>query len=72
MQYKTFFSLSLLFVFSHFIGAQTTAKNDSTTLPIIEYSNSTPKYEIAEIKVTGADNYEDFVLIGFSGPCSRR
>ncbi|HOJ65688.1 MAG TPA: POTRA domain-containing protein [Paludibacteraceae bacterium] len=36
-------------------------------MPVIEYSNTNPKYEIAEITVTGADHYEDFVLIGFSG-----
>ncbi|HEY6915944.1 MAG TPA: hypothetical protein VI413_14800, partial [Paludibacter sp.] len=67
MQYKTLFSISLLFIFSQLLVAQTTTEKDSTELPVIEYSNSTPKYEIAEIKVTGASNYEDFVLIGFSG-----
>ncbi|MDD4992065.1 MAG: outer membrane protein assembly factor BamA [Paludibacter sp.] len=66
MQYKTLFSFSLLFIFSQLIVAQTTTK-DTTEVPVIEYSNSTPKYEIADIKVTGASNYEDFVLIGFSG-----
>ena len=71
MQYKTLFSFSLLFLFSQLLVAQTIigkdSTKDSTNLPIIEYSNSAPKYQIAEIKVTGADNYEDFVLIGFSG-----
>jgi len=71
MQYKTLFSFSLLFLFSQLLVAQTIIEKDSTkdstNLPIIEYSNSAPKYQIAEIKVTGADNYEDFVLIGFSG-----
>jgi outer membrane protein insertion porin family len=67
MQYKSFFTFSLLFVFSQLLVAQTTSIQDSTSLPVIEYSNSAPKYEIAEIKVTGASNYEDFVLIGFSG-----
>jgi len=41
------------------------AQNDS--LPEIEYNYQRNTYEIADIKVTGADNYEDFVLIGFSG-----
>ena len=67
MQYKSFFTFSLLFIFSQLLVAQTTSIQDSTSLPVIEYSNSAPKYEIAEIKVTGASNYEDFVLIGFSG-----
>ena len=35
--------------------------------PEIEYSVSRQTYEIAGIKVTGAENYEDFVIIGFSG-----
>lgn len=32
-----------------------------------EYSSQPKTYEIAGISVSGADNYEDFVLIGFSG-----
>ena len=75
MQYKTLFSFSLLFLLSQLLIAQTKIEKDTTNAsskdsinsPVIEYSNSAPKYEIAGIKVTGADNYEDFVLIGFSG-----
>jgi outer membrane protein insertion porin family len=67
MHYKPFFSLTLLIILNQLLGAQTTSVKDSTILPIIEYSTSTPKYEIAAITVTGAGNYEDFVLIGFSG-----
>ena len=36
-------------------------------LPVIVYDNHPKQYRIAGIKVTGATNYEDFVLIGFSG-----
>ena len=46
------------------------AQSDSTLnaqVPQIEYSLTHKKYNIADIKVKGADNYEDFVLIGFSG-----
>ena len=45
------------------------AQTDSTSapVPVIEYGLSRKTYEIADIKVTGADSYEDFVLIGFSG-----
>ena len=39
----------------------------SANVPKIEYSYKNNKYKIADIKVKGADNYEDFVLIGFSG-----
>ncbi|MBQ9705048.1 MAG: outer membrane protein assembly factor BamA, partial [Paludibacteraceae bacterium] len=36
-------------------------------VPEIEYTMQRRTYEIADITVTGADSYEDFVLIGFSG-----
>ena len=36
-------------------------------VPKIEYTLQRKTYEIQDITVTGADNYEDFVLIGFSG-----
>ena len=39
----------------------------SSPVPTIEYTMQRKTYEIADIAVTGADSYEDFVLIGFSG-----
>lgn len=49
----------------HILRAQDTI---TAPLPEIEYSATQGKvYEIAGIEVTGAENYEDFVLIGFSG-----
>ncbi|MEG1749465.1 MAG: outer membrane protein assembly factor BamA [Tannerellaceae bacterium] len=36
-------------------------------LPVISYSLSPKRYKIEDIKVTGIKNYDDFVLIGFSG-----
>ena len=36
-------------------------------LPVINYSTRPAEYEIAEITVSGAPHYDDFVLIGFSG-----
>lgn len=44
-----------------------TTDNANTPLPTIEYTFQRKTYEIADITVSGADNYEDFVLIGFSG-----
>ena len=67
MQIKTFLTITLLIVFSAFTSAQTENHQDTTALPVIEYSNISPKYQIADIKVTGASNYEDYVLIGYSG-----
>ena len=35
--------------------------------PVVLYSATPKKYEIADIKVVGADNYEDYVIINLSG-----
>ncbi len=35
--------------------------------PIIDYTLSPQEYTIADIRVSGAETYEDFVIIGFSG-----
>ena len=40
--------------------------NDEET-PVVLYSGTPRKLEIADIKVEGADNYEDYVIIGLSG-----
>ena len=48
------------------VAVDTVAKIDAP-MPVIEYTLQRRTYEIADIKVTGADSYEDFVLIGFSG-----
>ena len=51
------------------LAAQTDTPADTTAAPTpsIEYTMQRKTYEIAGISVTGADSYEDFVLIGFSG-----
>ena len=51
------------------LAAQTDTAADTTVAatPSIEYTMQRKTYEIAGISVTGADSYEDFVLIGFSG-----
>ena len=67
MQKKTLFTLSLLISVFQFSFSQSTTENEPKEVPVVEYSTAAPKYEIAEITVTGAENYEDFVLIGFSG-----
>lgn len=45
--------------------SETSSTADNT--PNVEYTFQRQTYEIADIKVTGAPGYEDFVLIGFSG-----
>ena len=41
--------------------------NSTGERPVILYNGAPKKYEIADIKVTGIKNYEDYVLIGISG-----
>ena len=66
MQYKILFLFTFFMAFGQIVIGQTVNENDTSKLPEIVYSNANPKYEIAEITITGADNYEDFLLIGFS------
>jgi len=65
MQLKKLFTvISFIFAGQLLIAQETTPAD---TLPVIEYSNAAATYEIAAITVSGAANYDDFVLIGFSG-----
>ena len=63
----------LLLVFLSVAIGMMAQENDTTQIevpaevPVIQYSLSPKKYKIADIKVTGIKNYDDFVLIGFSG-----
>ena len=41
--------------------------NDTIFNPKLAFNGSPTKYEIAGIKVTGVDNYEDYIVIGYSG-----
>jgi outer membrane protein insertion porin family len=47
--------------------AQEVSDSVSEAKPVILYSGTPKKYEIADIKVDGVKNYEDYVLIGLSG-----
>ena len=49
------------------VTAQNEEKLDTIYNPKVVYSAIPQKYEIAGITVTGAPNYEDYVLIGYSG-----
>ncbi|MDD2798240.1 MAG: outer membrane protein assembly factor BamA [Bacteroidales bacterium] len=59
----TFISL----VLGSFAQGNSTSTDSVAAKPVIKYSNTPKKYEIAGIAVTGVKNYEDYVLIGFSG-----
>ena len=47
--------------------AQDNNTTEQSDKPIILYNGTPKKYEIADIKVSGVKNYEDYVLIGISG-----
>ena len=68
MHKRLYLLLSLLLLLSPAVSfAQDTAAQDTIYNPPVLYSASPKKYEIAGISVTGVKNYEDYVLIGFSG-----
>lgn len=56
-----------LFSVSTRISAQETTTTEEADKPVILYSGTPKKYEIAAIKVEGVKNYDDYVLIGLSG-----
>ena len=65
---RKFFTILVLVAFSLPLWAQDSVAVPGTyELPEIEYGMSRKTYEIASIEVEGADSYDDFVLIGFSG-----
>ena len=70
MRYKVFFLLiALLAGTAHgWAQDQTRTVNDTIYNPKVIFSGNPQKYEIAGIKVTGVDNYEDYIIIGYSGP----
>ena len=49
------------------INSQAQEINNPDSKPVILYNGSPKEYEIADIKVTGVKNYEDYVLVGISG-----
>lgn len=49
------------------VGRAQEINTDENSKPVILYSGTPKKYEIADIQVQGVKNYEDFVLIGLSG-----
>ena len=41
--------------------------NDTIYNPKVIFTGMPKKYEIAGIKVSGVDNYEDYIVVGYSG-----
>ena len=71
MRYKiAFFLLTTALGIFH-ANAQNTSEtytvNDTVYNPKVIFTSAPSKYEIAGIKVEGVDNYEDDIIIGYSG-----
>ena len=67
MQKRLYLLLSLFLMICSANFAQEQTAQDTIYNPEVLYSTTPKKYEIAGISVTGVKNYEDYVLIGFSG-----
>ena len=65
MRYKLLLTLLSLIMTVPALWAQ--ERVDTIYNPPIVYTGLPNVYEIADIKVTGADNYEDYIVIGYSG-----
>ena len=61
-----YIALTLLFALPCERGVAQSAPTDTISKPAVLYS-APKQYEIADITVSGVDNYEDYVLIGLSG-----
>ena len=67
MRYKLLLVIALIIAGVCTPKSVAQAQNDTIYNPKIVYTGMPQKYEIAGIKVTGVDNYEDYIIIGYSG-----
>lgn len=65
MRYKLLFLISIISTLCATSQAQ--ERIDTIYNPKVIYTGMPRSYEIAGIKVTGADNYDDHIVIGYSG-----
>ena len=66
MRYRLIPLLLLLFA-TVIPGVSAQEHTDTIYNPPIVYTGMPSKYEIAGLRVQGADNYEDYIVIGYSG-----
>ena len=67
MRYKLLLAFFAMIAGTMSSIATAQAQNDTIYNPKIVYTGMPQKYEIAGMKVTGVDNYEDYIIIGYSG-----
>lgn len=65
MRYKLLFLIAIISAASTGVNAQEPV--DTIYNPPVIFTGTPKTYELAGIEVTGADNYEDFLIIGYSG-----
>ncbi len=64
MRYKLFF---ITLIASLMFSASAQEKTDTIYNPNVVFTGVPRQYEIAGITVSGAPNYEDYIIIGYSG-----
>lgn len=64
---KILFAAMLIAICCAPYSAAQTVEADTIYNPTVVYSQTPQIYEIADITVVGADNYEDYIIIGYSG-----
>ncbi|MCF0204350.1 MAG: outer membrane protein assembly factor BamA [Muribaculaceae bacterium] len=67
MRYKLLSTLAIIIALGNACAAFAQGVNDTIFNPKIVFSGMPKKYEIAGIKVSGVENYEDNTIIGYSG-----
>lgn len=67
MRLKFITFLLLLSSITASFGAYAQAPTDTVYNPTILFSGLPKTYEIADIQVKGADNYEDYIIINYTG-----
>lgn len=67
MRYKLLLAFFALIAGTISSVATAQTQNDTIYNPKIVYTGMPQKYEIAGMKVTGVENYEDYIIIGYSG-----
>ncbi|MBQ0114654.1 MAG: outer membrane protein assembly factor BamA [Bacteroidales bacterium] len=68
MRHKSILLIATLILgFLNGNAQETTSANDTIYNPKVVFTGSPSKYQIAGIRVEGVDNYEDNIIIGYSG-----
>ena len=67
MRFKYITLLLLLMSVTAAFTASAQSETDTVYNPNILFTGLPKAYEIADIQVKGADNYEDYIVIGYTG-----